>query len=284
MKHTINTIIIAAIISYVVAISASSTGPVTASKESVYDRVMRTGTIRCGYGISPPVLVQDPNTKQISGLDYDIWQEIGKELGLKIEFTEEAGWGNFIEGLKTRRYDAFCSGLWSDSVRAKHLTITVPIIYSFVEAFVRSDDHRFDHDIYKANNKDVTIPAVEGDVSMEMAKNGFPLAKIYALPQTATISDILVAVQTKKADIVFLDQAMIASFEKENPGVLRMLEGIPPVFVYGSHYGFLNGEIELRDMVNIALQKMIDDGRLRRMAESYSKDYVTPRPNFDLEK
>lgn len=84
------------------------------TKESAYDRVIRTGTIRCGYAISPPVMVQDPNTKKLSGLDYDLWQEIGKDLGLKIEFVEEAGWGNFIEGLRSNRYDAFCTELWPD--------------------------------------------------------------------------------------------------------------------------------------------------------------------------
>lgn len=250
-----------------------------AEKESAYERVVRTGVMRCGYGISPPVLVQDPNTKVISGLDYDIWQEIGKELDVKIEFNEEAGWGNFIEGLKTGRYDAFCSGLWADPARIKFLTLSMPVMYSFVETFVRNDDHRFDSDLEKANNENVIIPAVEGDVSVTMAKNRFPKAKILYLPQTATISDMLMSVKTKKSDIVFLDQAMVESFVKENPGVLRKLD-TPPSFVFPSHYGALNGEIQLRDMIDIALRKIIDDGRMERMAKKYSADYVVPKKNY----
>jgi polar amino acid transport system substrate-binding protein len=174
-----------------------STSPVFAAdqKESAYDRVVRTGTIRCGYGISPPALVQDPNTKVVSGLDYDIWQEIGRELGLKIEFTEEAGWGNFIEGLRSHRYDAFCSEMWADPGRAKFLSLSIPVMYSSLYIYARADDTRFDGNLERVNAPDVTIPAIEGDVSVALAQNRFPNAKIFYLPQTGTVSDILLAIR-----------------------------------------------------------------------------------------
>jgi ABC-type amino acid transport substrate-binding protein len=282
MKQTIITILIATLVSYgMVSFAGSSSTSVTAPKESVYDRVMRTGTIRCGYGISPPVLVVDPNTKKLSGFDYDVWQEIGKELDLKIDFAEEAGWGNFIEGLRASRYDAFCSGMWADAGRTKYLSLTIPTLYSFSQPYVRADDHRFDRDLERANAPDVIIPAVEGDVSVSMAKSRFPLAQIHYLPQTATISDILISVQTKKSDIVFLDPAMVQGFEKENPGVLRLLADVPPPFVFGSRYGVVGGEIQLRDMIDVVLRKMIDDGRLAKLASSYSTSYIVPQKNYE---
>lgn len=253
-------------------------------KESTFDRILRTGTIRCGYGISPPVLVKDPNTGVLSGLDYDIWQEIGKDLGLKIEFTEEAGWGNFIEGLKTGRYDAFCSELWPDPARSKFLSLTIPVIYSQLKTYVRADDHRFDHDIEMINDESVTLPAIEGDVSVAVFKSRFPKAKLYALPQTATVSDMMMAVQSKKADAIFLDRAMFRDFDKQNPGVLRELSNVPPAFVSGSYFSVKSGDIQLRDMINIALRSMIDDGRMERLAKKYSADYIIPAKNYEVTK
>jgi len=269
---------------FVFVVSFSPFFAQAAEKESAYDRVMRTQTIRCGYGVSPPVLVVDPNTKAVSGLDYDVWQEIGKELDLKIEFTEEAGWGNFIEGLQTGRYDAFCSELWADAGRAKYTSLTIPVLYSFLKAYVRADDHRFDGDLAKINAPEAKIPAIEGDISVKMAKDRFPQATIYSLPQTATVSDMLMAVKTKKADVIFLDQAMVRGFEKENPGVLRRLEGVEAPYVFPSFYAVRSGEIQLRDMIDGALRKIIDDGRLARMAHKYSADYVLPRKSYDAEK
>lgn len=43
-----------------------------AEKESSYDRVMRTRTLRCGYGIFQPMIMKDPNTRKISGIFVDI--------------------------------------------------------------------------------------------------------------------------------------------------------------------------------------------------------------------
>jgi ABC-type amino acid transport substrate-binding protein len=278
------TVVVAVVVSIAVVYFMPPRGAVMVpakQKESVYDRVMRTGTIRCGYGVSPPVLVQNPNTKEISGLDYDIWQEIGKELDLKVEFVEEAGWGNFIEGLRGSRYDAFCSELWPDPARTKYLTLTAPVIYSFLLTYVRVDDRRFDGHFDRINAVDVTIPAIEGDVSVAISKDRFPRAKIYALPQTATISDMMMAVQSKKADVIFLDQGMIALFEAQNPGVLREVKNVPPAFVFGSRFGVNIGEIEFRDMIDVALRKIIDDGRMEKMARQYSDDYIIPARNYD---
>lgn len=217
------TILIASAVSILMAyatvkMTQENNGSSAAITETAYDRVIRTGTIRCGYGISPPALVKDVNTGQLSGLDYDIWQAIGRQLGLKIEWVEEAGWGNFIEGLRTGRYDAFCSQLWTDTNRSKFLTLTNPIIYSFVNTYVRSNDHRFDDGLQTINASNVTIPVVEGDVTKMMANIRFPNAKQLVLPQTSTISDMFLSVMTKKADAVSFEQAMFADFDKKNPG------------------------------------------------------------------
>lgn len=251
-----------------------------ANNESAYDRVMRTQTIRCGYGISPPNLVRDENTGVISGLNYDLWMEIGRALDLKIEFVEEAGWGNFIEGLKTRRYDAFCSMLWADPGRTKFLSLSKPVLYSFLRTYARSDDHRFDKTLDAINNADITIPAIEGDISVTMAKTRFPMAKILALPQTATVSDMFMSVTSKKADVIFLDQAMFEILNKENKGILREIEGLPPSFVFGSRFGFAANETQLRDMIDVVLQTLIDNGKMETLAKKYVPDASTPKQNY----
>lgn len=251
-----------------------------AEKETAYDRVVASGVIRCGYGISPPVLVQDPNTKVISGLDFDIWQEIGKELGLKIDFVEEAGWGNFIEGLRGGRYDAFCSEMWADPSRTRFLSLTRPVLYSSLKTYVRADDRRFEGNLERINDPAIKIPVIDGDVSVAVSQGRFPRAGLLTLPQTATVSEMMESVKTGKADVIFLDQGMIGSFEKTNPGVLRAVGNVPPAFVFGSYYGVLSGETQLRDMINVALQAIIDDGRMERLARAYSSEYVIPQKGY----
>lgn len=248
--------------------------------EKAYEKVVASNTIRCGYGISPPVMMKDANTGALSGLDYEIWTEIGKELGLKIEWTEEAGWGNFIEGLKTGRYDAFCSEVWPDPARTKFLSLSDPVLFSFLETYTRAGDARFDGNLDKINDPSVKIPAIEGDVSATVAQNGFPKAGIDYLPQTATVSDMFMSVISKKSDVIFIDQAMIAALDKNNKDALRKVKNVPPAFTFASYYGVLAGEYQLRDMVNLALRSIKNDGRLEKLAKKYSSSYVVPQKDF----
>lgn len=209
-----------------------------------------------------------------------MWQEIGKELDLKIEFVEEAGWGNFIEGLKTNRYDVFCSMLWPDPGRQKFLSLTIPMIYEGLGTYVRADDHRFDSNIEKINATNITVPAIEGDVSVSMVQTRFPKARILALPQTATVSEMMLTVVSKKADAIFLPRSVFEDFNKQNPAVLREIKNQPKPFVFASYYGVRSGEIQLRDMINIALRTLIDTGRIKKIAKKYPGDYLVPLRNY----
>ncbi len=249
-------------------------------EQSAYDRVLSTGEIKCGYGISPPALVQDANSGKLSGLDYDIWSEIGKELDLKITWSEEAGWGNYIEGLKSGRYDAYCSEAWPTPARLKNSLMLGPVTYQILNAYVRKEDNRFDGNLERINQADVTIPAIDGDVSVTMAKNRFPKAKLDTLPQMATLSDMFMSIISEKSDVFFLDASFYDALTKERPDSLKVVPNTPPVFIYGSYYSVRTGEDKLGKLIEIALQRIIDDGRLKKMADEYSDSYLMPAKGF----
>lgn len=241
-----------------------------------YRDVIASGVIRCGYGVSPPILAKDPNTGVVSGLDAEIWQAIGQQLGLKIDWAEEAGWGNFIEGLDSGRYDAFCSQHWPDPSRSKHLTTSDPVIYSFLDGYARADDARFDGNLARVDQPDVVIPVIDGDISIMMSETRFPRSKMLVLPQTATVSEMLMSIVSKKADLMFMDQAMAKALLDANPGSLRKIPGLERVYTFAGHYGFKQGDTVLRDMVNLALRRLVDDGTVARLATKYSTDYGIP--------
>jgi len=251
-----------------------------AEKESAFDRVMKTGVLKCGYGISPPLLNKDPNTGEMSGMDYDIWEAIARHLDLKIEWVEFSGWGTFTEDLKGGRYDAFCTQLWISPPRMKYLSLSVPVAYSFVDAYVRSDDTRFDKDIRAADAETVTIPVVDGDVTEYMAKSTFPNAKRLSLPNSAGWEELHMSVTGKKADIFFIDPASYSTLNKANPVKLKKLN-IPPVFSFASYYGFAKGEYGLRDTVNVALQMLIDSGQMEQAIKATSPLITPPARSYE---
>ena len=101
-----------------------------AGRDSVYDRVIRTGTIHCGYFLWPPFLEKDVNTGKMSGLSYDIMEEIGKQLSLKIEWAEEVNFASMFEGFASGRYDMICGPMFPTPARARASDFTIPLFYS----------------------------------------------------------------------------------------------------------------------------------------------------------
>ncbi len=118
-----------------------------ASAETSYERVMRTGVLRCGYIPYAPAVIIDPNTKRFSGLIPEVMAEAGRLLDLKIEWTEELGFGTTVDALKGGRVDAICIGFWENPAEGRHVFFSRPMYYSPVYPYVRANDHRFDKDV-----------------------------------------------------------------------------------------------------------------------------------------
>ena len=251
-----------------------------ADAKSAAQRVIDSGVLRCGYATSPPVLVKDPNTGKLSGSDYDIVEAIGQKLNIKIEWTEEVGWGNFIEGLRTNRYDMMCGSLWPDDARIKFLSLTRPVYYDRMLAYARFDDKRFDGNIDNINTPTTQIAVTDGDASATFARQRFPQAKILSLPQTAVVADMMLSLTTKKADIIFLDPVRIAVFEKENKNKIRPVANVEPVNVIGTSFGVKGREFQLRDMIDVALRELVNNGTIARLLAKTSKDLVPPQKDY----
>ena len=94
------------------------------SARPLYERVRSAGTIRAGYAVGAPLFVIDPNTKAKSGLFYDIVTTAAGKLGLKVTWTDEVGYGEMIQGLRTGRYDIVGSGVWLNAARGKDADFT----------------------------------------------------------------------------------------------------------------------------------------------------------------
>ena len=111
--------------------------------ETAYHRVLRTGTLRCGYATSGTSLYKDPNTGELTGYIADIVRAFGEKLDTKIEWTAEVGYADFAEGLKNGRYDMFCGPISITPARAKAVVFSTPYIYKAFYVYVRHGENRF---------------------------------------------------------------------------------------------------------------------------------------------
>jgi len=233
-------------------ISRKAFEPTSASKESVYDRVMRTKTLRCAYLITPVYLVKDPNTGAFSGIYYDVIQQMGKDLGLKIDWVEEVGAANMYEGFKTGRADALCSASTSTPSRSLAADFSNPIGFGPLYLYTRAGDTRFDGAYEKANDKSLTAITFDGYYGAAITKDEFPSAKLISLPNLSGEIDILQEVASGKADFAVCGALTAHEFMKKNPGKLRQVVGLPirfPRYIFALPLG----EERLKAMFNTVL-------------------------------
>lgn len=244
----------------------NNTAPVN---ESTYDRVIRTGEIRCAYAVYEPPLIKDPNTGQLSGIFYDVMEEVGRRLNVKINWVEEVGYGTIAEGFSTDRYDAFCNTVWPTPERSRAASFTIPLYYSPVDVLVRADDHRFDSDLSKLNDPAYTFSVKDGDVSDTFAKQIFPKAKTTSIPDMADTSQLLVDIQHNKADATINSPELLYQFLDKNPGTLRNLTPDHPINAAQNTIMMKPNQYQFKMMLDTTLQGLLNSGFIDAELEKY---------------
>lgn len=272
----------------IVSLSACSTNTSSnsvAAKDTLHDRVMQAGKIRCGYFVFPPYCMKDPNTGKLSGIFVEALTEAAKNLNLTLDWTEEVGYGSMIEGLRANRYDIVPTGVWPNANRARYADFSIPLFYSGIGVYVRTDDNRFSGKNLKALDSDkVTISTVDGTVQDLMAKKNFPNAHILSHPDTAEASQILLDVTHKKADVTFIEPGLVGLFLKNNPGTLKSISARQPIGVVGNTMMFKIGEPSFKSMLNTALAELIQTGYINRLLDKYEPiqgAYYRVAPPYD---
>lgn len=241
---------------------------------TVYDKVVQKGTIRVGYIPYPPAVIKDPNTKQLSGIFYEVLMQAGKNLDLKVEFVEEVAWGTMVEAVKTNRVDLICTAVYAKSQRGKFVDFTLPLYYSPLKTFTYSRNNFFNGDISKVNSPSVKIATIDGEAVSILAKADFPKAQIVSLTQSSDVSQMLEEVATKKADVTFVEPVFANAYIKSNPNKIMEVSGIEPVRVYPVVMMIAKDEGKFKSTLNIAIQELHDNGFVEKIIKKYE-----PSPN-----
>ncbi len=262
-------------------LSAESADTKTASKESAYDRVVNSKTIRCGYIVWPPAFIKDANSGELSGINYDFMQALGKEMGMKVEWVEEVGIGNVPEALRSGRIDLMCASMWPDAAKAPLVGFTVPTYFSAVFAYARFDDHRFDGNLAAINSKNYKACGIEGDITLKALLNNFSDLEILSLPPSSDGAQLILNLVSKKCDMILIDDPLAEDFLRQNPNSIRKIANVPPVRIYGEHLVLANTEIKFKNLLDTMIQTLINSGEMDRILAKYPSVFAAPQKNFD---
>jgi len=280
ISHIALTIFLSAVTAFAV-VRFASPAQTTSTKETRLEQIKRTGVLRCGYIIWPPVMMKDANTGKMSGLSFDLFEEIGKELSVKVEWTTEVAPANAFAEMEANRFDMVCTPYYVTPARARESGFTMPVLFHPTYLFARTDDTRFDNNYAAANDPAVRFATIDGDFSSVGADQGFPKAKKLALAQNATSGDLFLNVADGKADVVVSEPTSFMLYNANNPDKIRQVKGTP-LRVMAVSFPLPPNDQALKNTLDASLTYLQGSGFLDRLLDRYepkeSKFLRLPKP------
>jgi polar amino acid transport system substrate-binding protein len=268
MKNIILSALVAAIVVFGISHYAPQQMAAEQKQETVYERVQRTGVLRCGYGLEPPMLSVDPNTGKVAGATVEIVEQIAALLNWKVVWTEQVAWSEMTAGLMANRYDLVCNGKWVFAPQAKGGQFTIPIYFTAVHAYGRADETRLDDKLTGLNSDSYTLTSMDGEMNYYIARSRFPNAKRVEFPGLTEPGQLILAITTKKADVTFLPAFLADDYMAKNPGQIRQLT-TQPLSVFDTAFMYKTGEAAFGGVLDAALRQLRGDGAIDATLDKY---------------
>lgn len=271
MKNTIIAVIVSVLAAALTAKVVVSGGQTSVAKESAYERVLRTKTLKCGWFAEPPFTNFDPNTGEKSGIVIDIVNQFAADYDVKVTWETISNFAAMGEDLKQGKYDAICASLFN-MPRGGTIDHANPFVYMPAYGYVRQDETRLTS-YGQLNDPAFTISGQEGAAVTAVAQQKFPKATFHMIP-SAELSEMLMSVVAKKADIGFLPAPFFQQFIKNNPGTLKHLDKDTPLQIFSVSFGLKPDEYALRSLFDNTLHRMMASGALKQSFDRYDPEHT----------
>lgn len=231
-------------------------------QDEAWERIQREGMMRVGLDASWPPFECVDGDGQIVGFDVDLARELGRRLGVEVEFAN-IGFDGLYDALKSGKCDAIISALPYDPMMTKDVAYSHSYFNAGQVLIVR-DDEREIEDEGDLEGKGVGVEwGSTGDMeARRLAKRieGMELA-LYSTPEEA-----LRALKDGDVEAVITDSVSAYSFIKAEGGVKTVGEPLtdePYVIAVRPQSRVL------LKAINEALLEMREGGALARLRERW---------------
>lgn len=235
--------------------------------------VLDRGTLRIGDTLSPPNFIL--NDDKMSGIDYDLFNDVAQLAGLKAKFTV-LPFASMITALQADKVDVTGTLLPSaDRLAVANFAVFFKVPYGIL--------------LPKGNPKNVhdagdlcggTVALVQGstppqalveDRQAQCKSEGKPAIKTHLY---ADQSSAVLAVKSGAADAFIQSQALTAYIAKTTDGgqdftSVSDLKGLDGTVYFADAYGVLKANSQLLTAVQAALQELVNDGTYQKVLAKY---------------
>lgn len=237
-----------------------------------WDRVKKEGRLVIGLDDSFPPMGYRQADGKLVGFDIDAAEEVGKRLGIKIEWQPTA-WAGVIHSLNSKKFDCIWNGMTITEERAKEVAFSKPYIMDGQIAIVNFKDKRYkglkDLKGYKAGTQ-------KGSSGLQAVKK---LATAPTeLKEYEDYPKALLDLEAGRIDVVVVDNVTGRDMIAKRPGKFRILPGMISKEPFG--VAFRNSDKDLREKVQKTLDAMVKDGSMAKISRKWFAEDITNPKKF----
>ncbi len=206
----------------------------------------------------PPIIFK--MNGQITGLEADLAQRIGTELGRPIEFVEMK-WEEQIPALLKGDIDIIMSGMTITQARQIRIAFSQPYLTSGVMIAFNAENAPQYASLKAIMESYPAVGFVASTTGETYVRNNFREGNRMIPVKSA--DEAALALKNKRIDVFVYDAPSIVWIVSENEAELKLLPELLNIEYLG--WGLRQNDRELLGMVNALLSKWKNDGTLKQM-------------------
>ena len=192
---------------------------------------------------------------KLTGFDVEIGTEIAKRIGLEANPVTNP-WETIIQGLKAKKYDAIIGSMTATPDRDKQVDFTNPYYLSGAQIFVAEGNSDIQS---KEDLKGKKIGVIQASTWKDMAEELSDQVKGYPTDVNA-LQDLALG----RLDAVITDKIVGVSAKNEKGLEIKEIGDL--LNEDRVSVAIAEGNKELADQINEAIQSMIDDGTYEKIS------------------
>lgn len=254
---------------------------VPAQAGAVLDRVVAAGTLKVATDANwaPQSFMNDKN--ELDGFDVDVAKEIGKRIGVKVEFVTP-GWDIITAGNWAGRWDMHAGSMTPTKKRAEIFDFPAVYYYTPAAIAVHNDSKAtklsdLDGKVVGATTTSTFEAYANQDLTLDAAgappfKYEFKPKEVKSYSNSTTAFDDLRLGDGTRLDAVVTSQPSINDAKKAGYPIKQLGE---PVFYEPLAVAIERGDPEFKAKIADAVQAMKTDGTLSKLSVKwYGTDYT----------
>jgi ABC-type amino acid transport substrate-binding protein len=229
-------------------------------------RLKASRVIQAGWVPYAPYTSMDPVAGRPVGFYVDIFERMASEAGFKVQWIETT-WATMIPDLKAQKFSVMASPIFKTIPRAQEVAFTRTIDRFGLSAIIAKDAPVIKNPL-ELNDPKFTVTVTQGEIGHEFAIRHLPKAKLQVL-KSGDISLALVNVIEGRADAGICDSWTAAQFTEKHETRVRDLFHDQPFALVGASWFVKQGDHELCNFLNVAIEWLQINGEIEMMASKY---------------